>query len=146
MFVRLVRIALIAIGAVVAWHGISLLLDMHFADLRSVVFWFAGGIIVHDGVFAPLCVALGFTGRRVLPPTWWAPVACGAVCTVALLALSVPVIERHGAVADNASVLDRNYWAGLAVALLLVWVIAGTAVVTAAVVKRHSGSKRQLRG
>lgn len=141
MFVRVVRIVLIAVGAIVAWHGISLLLDMHFVDLRSVVFWFAGGIIVHDGIFAPLCVAFGFAGRRVLPPTWWAPVVCGGVCTVTLLALAVPVIARHGAVADNASVLDQNYGAGLVTALLLVWVITGFAVW-----KRHSGSKRQLRG
>lgn len=137
MVLRSVRLGLIVVGVIVAWHGISLLLDMSFPDLRSVAFWFAGGIIVHDGLFAPLCLALGFGGRRVLPQHWWGPVGCGAVCTVALLALSIPVIGRRGAVADNPSILDRNYVLGLAIALLVVW-----AVVVAELVRRHNRGER----
>ncbi|RMI34963.1 hypothetical protein [Nocardia stercoris] len=117
------RMLLIAGGIWLAWHGISLLLHDDPADLKSIAFWFVGGILVHDALFAPLCAAAGVGARRLLPRSWWAPVACGAVCTVVLAVLAVPVIGRRNAVPDNPSVLDRNYAAGLVVALAVVWIL-----------------------
>ncbi|MFD6156805.1 hypothetical protein ACFWF7_19720 [Nocardia sp. NPDC060256] len=127
-----IRILLVLAGLWLGWYGISLLLDFPRADLLSVALWFAGGILLHDAVFAPLCAAVGATARHVLPGTWWGPAACGAVCTVALFAIAVPVLDRGHAMPDNPTVLDRNYPLGLAVALIVIWAL----VVAAAAVRR----------
>ena len=44
----------------------------------------ASGVVLHDFVFAPVCVALGFAGRRLIPGKWWAPIAVAAFCSVVL--------------------------------------------------------------
>ncbi|WP_405136037.1 hypothetical protein [Nocardia sp. NBC_01388] len=118
----IIRGLLVVLGLWLGWYGISLLLQMNPTDLRSIALWFAGGILLHDGVFAPLAATLGVAARRVLPESWWAPVACGAVCTVTLLLIAVPVIGREGAL-PNPTILDRNYILGLAVAVAVVWVL-----------------------
>ncbi|HEY5855814.1 MAG TPA: hypothetical protein VIW24_17660 [Aldersonia sp.] len=128
MIVRLVRLALIVVGCGFLWYGATLLWDSGADALRSIAVWFAAGILLHDGVFAPVCIALGLGGRRWLPYRWWAPVACGAVCTVALAAVAAPVLGRGGAVA-NPTVLDRNYPLGFALAVALVWILVALAVV-----------------
>lgn len=131
------RILLLLAGLWLGWYGITLLLDFPRADLFSVALWFAGGILLHDAVFAPISAAVGATARRVLPGTWWGPTACGAVCTVALLLVAAPVLDRGNAMADNPTVLDRNYPLGLAVALILIWAL----VVAAGVARSVDGHR-----
>lgn len=128
MILNAVRIVLIGLGAWAVWYGAGLLFDSGTEAVRSIALWFSAGILLHDGVFAPLCAAIGTGSRRLLARHWWAPVACGAVCTVALGLIAAPVIAREGAMSDNQSVLDRNYPAGLAVALVLVWLLVGAAL------------------
>ncbi|MGN2639418.1 hypothetical protein ACTD5D_25285 [Nocardia takedensis] len=118
-----VRAVLLLVGVALAGYGISLLLDFPPDALTSVALWLAAGILLHDAVFAPLAAALGLTGRRLLPRGWWPPLACGAVCTVALLLLAAPVVGRRDALPDNPTVLDRDYPLGLTLALLLIWSI-----------------------
>ncbi len=128
MIVRSLRILLVCIGIWSAWFGLTLLFKTGTPELRSIGVWFAGGILLHDGVFAPLSIAIGLGGRWWLPRNWWAPTACGAVCTVALLALAAPVIAREGAIADNPTVLDRPYALGLAIALVAVWALVSAVI------------------
>ena len=72
-------------------------------------------------MFAPLCAVAGFGARRLLPARWWAPVSLAALCTVVLVLLAVPVFDKPGMRPDNATVLDRNYHAGLWISLAVVW-------------------------
>ncbi|WP_157103681.1 hypothetical protein [Nocardia harenae] len=123
-----VRAALLAAGIWLGWYGIAALLELARPDLISVALWFAAGILVHDAVFAPLCAAAGVGARRVLPAAWWAPVACGAVCTVTLVLVALPVLRRGGAIPDNPSSLDRDYPLGLGIALAVVWALVLTAL------------------
>ncbi|WP_062980867.1 hypothetical protein [Nocardia anaemiae] len=116
-----VRILLLLVGSWLGWYGISALFALPPTDLDSVTVWFAGGILLHDAVFAPICAALGLTARHLLPPTWWAVAACGAICSVALVLIALPVLDRGDGMPSNPTVLDRNYPVGLAVALVLVW-------------------------
>ncbi|MFE6864145.1 hypothetical protein [Nocardia sp. NPDC057668] len=118
---RLARALLILLGVALAWYGIALLLRMNPADLKSIALWFAGGILLHDAVFAPAAAALGLAGRRLLPTSAWGPLACGALCTVTLALIAVPVLGRAHAIADNPTILDRAYPLGLAVALAVIW-------------------------
>lgn len=121
------RILLAAFGLWLAALGIADLLHMNRADLLSVGFWFAGGILVHDAVFAPLCAAVGVAAHRLLPRRAWAPLACGAVATVTLLAIAVPVLAPGGANADNPTIRDRPYLLGLILALVTVWALVAVA-------------------
>ena len=68
-------------------------------------------------MFAPLCAALGFAGRRLIRGRWWTPVAVAALCTVVLALLAVPVYAKPGCAPDNPTVLDRNYPLGLWISL-----------------------------
>ncbi|WP_433681913.1 hypothetical protein [Nocardia sp. CA-119907] len=122
-----VRILLLILGVWLGWYGISGLFDLPPTDLASVAIWFAGGILVHDAVFAPVCAAFGLTARRLLPPTWWAVTASGAICSVALVLIALPVLDRRNTMPSNPTVLDRDYPLGLTVALLLVWSLVLTA-------------------
>ncbi|WP_330251190.1 hypothetical protein OG874_34235 [Nocardia sp. NBC_00565] len=115
------RVFLLLTGLWLGWLGITALLDLSPTDLASIAIWFTGGILLHDALFAPLSAAVGRTTRHLLPPTWWAPTACAAICTTALLLISLPVLNRHNAIPTNPTVLDRNYPLALTLTLLLIW-------------------------
>ena len=86
-----------------------------------IVVWALVGVVLHDAVFAPLCVALGFAGRRLIPGRWWPPIAVAAFCSVVLVFLAIPVYGKPGMRPDNMTVLDRNYPVGLWISLAIVW-------------------------
>ncbi|MEV0355676.1 hypothetical protein AB0H71_06375 [Nocardia sp. NPDC050697] len=136
-----VRVALLVAGVWLGWYGIAALLGLSRPELISVTLWFAAGILLHDAVFAPLCAAAGVGARQVLPEAWWAPVACGAVCTVTLVLVALPVLRRGGAVPDNPSSLDRDYPLGLGIALAVVWAL----VLAVLLAKRHRETSRSPR-
>jgi hypothetical protein len=128
--VIVVRVLFVLAGIGLGAYGVSLLWEFDPKTLMNIGIWVAAGILLHDALFAPICVALGFAGRRLLPENWVGPVAVGSVTSVALILISVPVLFRGGAVAGNSSILDRDYPGGLSLALALVWVLVIAAVVT----------------
>ncbi|WP_067528477.1 hypothetical protein [Nocardia uniformis] len=136
-----VRLLLAALGIWLAAMGVTDLLDMTRTDLLSIVFWFVGGILVHDAVFAPLCAALGVAAHRVLPARAWAPVACGAVATVTLVLIAVPVLAPGGANADNPTVRDRPYALGLTIAVVTVWVLVAISTAASRRIRPHHRMK-----
>jgi hypothetical protein len=88
--------------------------------------WFVALILVHDLVVAPILSALAaWIGPRVSPVARGAVIAA-AVASGALVLLSLPPLL--GNPAGNETLLPRNYAAGIAVALGVVWVVAGGAV------------------
>lgn len=115
------RASLMIVGLLVGGYGAVLLLDNPWVVLMRIAIWAAAGVVLHDFVFAPICVALGFAGRRLLPRLWWAPVAIAALCSVTLALLAVPVFDRPGARPDNPTVLDRDYHLSLWISLAIVW-------------------------
>lgn len=133
-----IRIILGLIGIWLTWFGVSLVLEQSPTDLTSIALWFAGAIVLHDGVFAPLCAAAGFAGKRILPPSWSGPVTIGAVCTVTLALIAVPVFGREFAVAGNPTVLDRDYHVGFVVAVAVVWSLVLAAALIRAMTRRRS--------
>ncbi|MCX8559587.1 hypothetical protein OS122_01575 [Mycolicibacterium mucogenicum] len=115
------RVLLFVAGLVLAGYGAVLVAENPPVILMRMAVWALVAVAVHDVVFAPLCVALGFTGRRVLPASWQAPVAVAGLCTVVLALLAIPVLDKPGMRPDNMTVLDRDYHAGLWIWLVLVW-------------------------
>lgn len=114
-----VRTVLVLAGVAVGSYG-ALLLWGNPSMVRIVV-WAGLAVIVHDFVFAPLCAAAGLAGRTLLPARWRPPVAVAALCSVVLALLAVPVYAKPGLHLDNTTVLDRNYVAGLWIAIAVVW-------------------------
>lgn len=115
------RVLLIAAGIGIAGYGVALVLGEPRVIIFRMVVWALAGVALHDLVFAPLCVALGFAGRRLVPQKWWGPVVVAALCSVVLILLAIPVFDKPGLRPDNLTVLDRNYHAGLWISLAIVW-------------------------
>ncbi|MDF2823530.1 MAG: hypothetical protein K0R68_938, partial [Mycobacterium sp.] len=116
------RVVLGAVGIVVIGYGAVLLLDNSGPVLVRIAVWAAAGVLLHDFVFAPLVTALGYAGRRILPRALWAPVGIASLLSIVLVLLAVPVFDRPGAKPLNPTVVDRDYPAGLWIALAVVWV------------------------
>lgn len=125
MTVRLIRLMLVVVALGLGVYGLSLLWDMPRADQLSIVFWLAGGVIVHDAIFAPACMALGYAGKKVLPERWWAPVLISVSASLIVLILSLPVLLPRSAdkTPDNATIVDRPYGISVTVALAIIWVL-----------------------
>jgi hypothetical protein len=119
--VTAVRGLLLLAGIALGLYGASLLWENPSQTLVRIAVWAAAGVVLHDFVFAPASAALGFAGRRVIPRSWWAPVAVAALSSVVLLLLAIPVFSRGGAHPDNMTVLDRDYPLGLGISLVIVW-------------------------
>ncbi|MDH6244099.1 hypothetical protein [Mycobacterium sp. OTB74] len=126
---RAIRAALAAAGIAAVLYGSTLLWDNPTVVLVRILAWGLGAVIVHDAVFAPLCVLVGYTGRKLLPARWRAPVAMAGLCTVVLLLLAIPVFDKPGRRPDNVTVVDRDYHVGLLISLAVVWVAALTYLV-----------------
>src|SRR6202158_5472670 len=124
-------LALGAYGAVLVWENPPVI-------IMRILVWAAIGVILHDMVFAPLCVALGFAGRRLIPGKWWPPIAVAAFCSVVLVFLAIPVFGKPGMRPDNMTVLDRDYPLGLWISLAIVWVCVPLYYLAKAVRRRPS--------
>jgi hypothetical protein len=115
------RITLIVLGLIVGAYGAVLVWENPPVIIIRIAVWALVGVVLHDAVFAPLCVALGFAGRRLIPGKWWTPIAVAAFCSVVLVFLAIPVYGKPGMRPDNMTVLDRNYPLGLSISLGVVW-------------------------
>ena len=115
------RVILIGVGLVFGGYGAVLVWENPPVIITRIVVWALAGVVLHDAVFAPLCVALGFAGRRLIPRKWWPPVAVAALCSVVLVFLAIPVYGKPGMRPDNMTVLDRDYPLGLWISLAIVW-------------------------
>ena len=116
-----IRALLMAAGVALGIYGAVLLLDNPTHIIIRIAVWAGVGVLLHDAVFAPACVALGFAGRRILPRSWWSPIMVAALCSVVLMLLAIPVYSKPGLEPDNPTVLDRDYHWGLWVSLAIVW-------------------------
>ncbi|EUA00130.1 hypothetical protein I545_6687 [Mycobacterium kansasii 662] len=108
-------------GLALAGYGAVLVSENPPVIIMRIVVWALVAVALHDVVFAPLCAAMGLSSRRVLPTVWQAPGAVAALCTVVLVLLAIPVFDKPGASLDNATVLDRDYHAGLWISIAVVW-------------------------
>ena len=115
-------------GVLAGCYGIWLLLDLGFENLKATVVWAAGGVVLHDGVLAPLVLVVCVLAVRLLPPPLRPPATVGFVILGTVTVVAIPVLGRFGARPDNPTLLDRPYWTGWLViaGLTLVGVLATT--------------------
>jgi len=125
-------VLLLAIGGGLAISGLGL------RSIRLAI-WLGVPVLLHDGVVVPLVLALSWVGRRLLPRPAWGPAAVGLVATGTLTALGGVVLVQPGADPTLPSLLDRNYGAGYAVALAIVWTLTTMVAVVRVRSARASG-------
>lgn len=111
--------------AAMAWGAWGLLLAPHHPSHRlKVLIEVGAAAVIHDGLLAPLALAVAWLLVRVVGPRRSKPVLAGLGLLAAIALASIPVLGRFGAKADNPSALPRDYPRGL----LLIAVV--TVVVT----------------
>ncbi len=125
-----IRIALIVVGVlVIGLGGIVLLNDVNPARYLGIVLWFAGALVIHDGLIAPVVLGVHLllrrAGRRI--PVAVILIVQGALVVAALMtALVVPEILKQGIGSANPTILPLDYAGNL------LRFYAGLALVTAA--------------
>jgi hypothetical protein len=131
-----------ALGAAIAGFGAwGLLSNLHGAALESWLKVFAGGLVAHDALFAPLVIVGSLLLARVVPARVRAPVQGALIVSGALVAVAIPVVGGFGRQATNPSLLPSDHYAArLLVALGVVWAIA--AIVAVAGRRRPPGRHR----
>jgi len=129
--VRTARTALVGIGlGLAAFGGFLVLTDIDPSRWLGIVVWVGAAILLHDGVVAPVVVAVGLGAERVRGRVGdrGVAVAQGALVVGAILtAITVPALVASTLGNPNPTILVGSYGVALAViwaVLLAVAVIA----------------------
>lgn len=132
MAVRRWRIALLVIGlGLLVLGGVVLLQEVSPRRYVGILTWFAGALIVHDGIIAPLVVVVGVVSRRVgarVPAVAIAIVQAALVVAGVVVLLVVPEILKQAIGTLSSSILPQDYGLHLAVFLVVVAVLTALAV------------------
>lgn len=129
-----VRGALGAVGVGFGLWGLWLMRDFSSEQLISTGIWFAGGILLHDAVLAPVTVLLGVAASRLLPAHFRAATGLAFLVWATLTITFIPVLSGQGGKPDNDTLLGQPY---LISWLVLTGVLAGAAVIAAQRRKRR---------
>jgi hypothetical protein len=105
------RVAIGSLGVLGGLYGAYLVLSRGH-DLLNLVFWLAGGVVLHDAVLSMSVIAIGALVFKVVPDIAKAPVTVGFVVLGSLTLLAIPVLGKFGERSDNVTLLDRNYLVG----------------------------------
>jgi hypothetical protein len=97
--------------------------DTHPAELAR---WVIGTALIHDLVVVPVAAAVALVVRRYTPARAWPPVRSGLAATAMLALVGWPFVRGYGDDPTNPSLLPRNYGAGLAAAIGVVWLAVAT--------------------
>ncbi|MFF3603754.1 hypothetical protein [Streptomyces sp. NPDC002463] len=120
--VSVLRYGLGMLGVALVGLGAWLVVDQ--PDPLGVFVWLAGALVLHDGILAPLVLAVGLllVGRRRRGLLRGALLVAGSVVLVAL-----PLLVRPGA-PPNPSALPLPYGRNLAIVLAAVTVVTGVLI------------------
>lgn len=106
------RLVLGAVGFAMAAFGALRFLQLGLAKAFDAVIWLAAGVAVHDGVVAPLTIALTVVAVRFVPMAARSRVVVALVVVATVTVSAVPVLGRWGARPDNPTLLPRHYGLG----------------------------------
>ncbi|GAB3655611.1 hypothetical protein GCM10027596_08820 [Nocardioides korecus] len=135
------RLVLGALGVLMGLFGVLRLFRLDASGLLDALVWMVGGALVHDVVLAPLTLLAAWLLRRVVPDSWWARVAAALVVVATVTVTAVPVLGRFGARPDNTTLLDRPYWVGWLVLVVLVAVVTLLLDPVRRALRRRSGRR-----
>lgn len=114
----------LALGTPVMAYGVQgALVDAQDTRPVELASWVVGSALANDLVVVPLVLAVGAVTRRVTPRAAWPAVRTGLIVTGALCLVAWPFVRGYGRDPRIPSLLDRNYAAGLAMAVAVVWAL-----------------------
>jgi len=124
------RVALILLGlALLVVGAIVLLNDVSPKRYLGILLWFAGALIVHDGIIAPLVFVVSLISRRVKLPAVVTLIIQGALVVGGIVSLLVlPEIVKKSLGTLSSSILPQDYGLNLAVFWLVLVVLTALAV------------------
>jgi hypothetical protein len=143
---RIWRRGLVAGGlGVIAVGGLVLLLDVRPAAYLGILVWFAGAIIVHDGIIGPavfgVAVLMRKTRRRI-PIVVIAIVQVAIVVAAIMAAIVLPEAYKKQAGTANPTILPLDYLPNLG-AFYAALALVTTAVVVVYLLVAASREKRR---
>lgn len=106
---RVMRGLLIAVGVAFGVWGLWLMRDFRFDQLRSIVVWLGGGVVLHDAILAPVVIGIGVTLARFTPSYARKPVVVGLILWGTVTIAVANVLSGMGGKPDNDTVLNRPY-------------------------------------
>lgn len=131
-------IAGLALGLLPLAYGVrGALVDAADTHPPELAAWIAGSALAGDLVVVPLALGAGRLARRITPRAAWPAVRAGLIVTAVLGLVAWPFVRGYGRDPATPSLLNRDYGAGLAVAVAAVWAAVVVAVAAPAVVRRH---------
>jgi hypothetical protein len=138
-----VQIGLIALGvALLVLGGVTLLSDVAPKNYGGILAWFAGAIILHDGVVSFAVVGVGIAmrrlGRRFRVPLGAIIIVQGAIVLGAIMALIVfPEIIKKSIGRANATLLPLDYGLNLVIFYAVLTLVTALALAVYFVVARR---------
>jgi hypothetical protein len=112
----------LVLGVPIIAYGIrGALVDAADTEPAELATWIVGTAVVDDLLVVPLVLGVGLVGRRLVPPVAWPAVRAGLIVTGALCLVAWPFVRGYGRDPSIPSLLNRNYGAGLATAVAVVW-------------------------
>jgi hypothetical protein len=135
----------LALGLPVIGYGVrGAVIDADDTRPAELAAWILGSGLVEDLVLIPVVLGVGLVARRLVPAAAWPAVRAGLIVTGALCLVAWPFVRGYGRDPSIPSLLNRNYAAGLAIAIAVVWVAVALRLVALAVASRgrRSGQDR----
>jgi hypothetical protein len=115
----------LALGLPVIAYGLwGVLIDADRTHPAELARWVVGSAVATDLLVVPAVIAIGAAARRLTPRPWWPTVRTALMVTGSLALVAWPFVRGYGDDPANASLLPRNYAAGLAMAVAVVWALA----------------------
>lgn len=128
-----VRLGLGTLGIVaIAFGAIRILTSSQATKPLQLAKWLIAAVILHDAIFAPATVVVGWAVARVVRGRAQAYVQAALAVAVATTLIALPMIYRHGKSASGSTLLTRNYAVNLLVLLAVIVVAGAVAYVVAA--------------
>lgn len=119
-------IGLLLGSPVMVWGIRGVLIEGARTHPAELARWIAGAALVHDLVLLPMVLAVGVTVRRITPDRAWPHVRWALATSGCVALVAWPFVRGYGRRSGNPSLLPRDYAGGVAVALVLVWLVAAS--------------------
>ena len=117
----------LALGLPVVGYGLrGAIVDAADTHPPELARWVIGAALVHDLVVVPVAGAVALMVRRFSPRRAWPPVRAGLAATGILVVVGWPFVRGYGRDPTNPSLLPRNYGAGLAAAIGVIWLLVAS--------------------
>jgi hypothetical protein len=140
------RTVLAVSGLAAAAYGLDRLLVLGWSNLVDTVVWLAGGVLLHDALFAPLVLVVSLVGVRFLPRRLLGPAVVVLVILVPVTLVGIPELGRLGADPRNPTLLDRRYWLGWSALATLVLLVVGLSSVALAAARARRSPPHAVEG